>query len=127
MKNQRKSYYKDLTGQSFQDYTVIEFAERLGKDGAYTYMWLCECVCGNRRLVAHSNLKNPKTKGCGCKSCRGADITGQVSGEYTAIEPSYKKNSYWFWKVQHSNGDIKYMSVPNFKAKSKYIPKNQGE
>ena len=127
MTSTRKPYHKDLTGQTFQDYTVIEFVERRGPAGKYRYMWLCECVCGKRKLVASSNLKNPDTKGCGCKAFRGVDITGEVHGEYTAIERSYKKNGYWFWKVQHSNGDIKYMSVPNLRAKSKYVPKDQRE
>ena len=119
MSKHKNTYFKDWTGHTFQDYTVIEFAERQGDNGKYNYVWLCECVCGKRKKVSISNLKNKNTKGCGCKSFRGADIAGETRGNYTAIERSFKKDERWYWKVQHKNGDFKYMSVGNFKVKGK--------
>lgn len=117
MKAKRDFYFTNLVGQTFQDYTVIEFAERKGKDGKYNYVWLCQCVCGKRRKVSISNLRSSRTKGCGCKSYRGLDVTGETRGAYTAIEKAYKKGGRWYWKVQHQNGEFKYMSISNFKAK----------
>lgn len=31
--------------------------------------WICRCVCGARRVVLGSNLRNGKTRSCGKRSC----------------------------------------------------------
>lgn len=53
----------DLTNRKFNMLTVLS---RYGtaKDGQAT--WLCRCDCGNEKIVESSDLKNGKTKSCGC-------------------------------------------------------------
>lgn len=56
---------KDLTGLEIGSLKVVEFdhIDEKSKDA----MWLCECKCGNRKLIRSRCLtrKNP-TKSCGC-------------------------------------------------------------
>lgn len=49
----------DLTGKNFYEWKVIEYVEA-GK-------WLCTCSCGNTRPVTGNNLRQGKSKCCGCK------------------------------------------------------------
>ncbi len=53
----------DLAGQRFERLEVIEFA---GYTNANKAKWLCKCDCGNYKEVIGSNLRNGKTKSCGC-------------------------------------------------------------
>ena len=57
------SKLKDLTGQKFGKLTVIERAE---KDKRGNVQWLCECECGNKKVVRGYQLTSNKTKSCGC-------------------------------------------------------------
>ena len=57
----------DLSGQTFNDWTVIRYSHT-GKDGsAY---WVCRCVCGTERPVRSLHLKAGRTSCCGCKTNR---------------------------------------------------------
>ena len=59
---------KDLTGQRFGGLTVVK------RDGTYvspdglttTPKWLCKCECGNETVVIGRNLKDGRTRSCGC-------------------------------------------------------------
>lgn len=54
----------DLTGQRFGRLVV------LGKQGVdeiqHCTLWLCQCDCGNKKIVKTSSLRNGKTRSCGC-------------------------------------------------------------
>lgn len=54
---------KDLLGKKFGRLAVICFAKNSPLGQA---MWACLCDCGNKRIVASSNLQNGHTKSCGC-------------------------------------------------------------
>lgn len=56
---------KDLTGQNFNRWTVIEYS---GKDKYNNALWLCECNCENktRRIVNGNNLRRGISTSCGC-------------------------------------------------------------
>ena len=54
---------KDLTGQRFGRYTVLE---RSGSDSYRTPMWHCRCDCGNERVVRGCDLKKGTIVSCGC-------------------------------------------------------------
>ena len=56
------SKLKDLTGQKFGRLTVMKQAE--SKSG--NTRWLCQCECGNPKLIFGTNLMNNSTKSCGC-------------------------------------------------------------
>lgn len=51
----------DLTGQTFGELTVIEFAGRMGGEAG----WLCQCSCGCRTKVRGQSLRNGDTRSCG--------------------------------------------------------------
>ena len=52
----------DLTGQRFGKLVVIERAENIGNNTA----WLCQCDCGNLKIIQGRSLKGEKTFSCGC-------------------------------------------------------------
>lgn len=56
----------DITGQRYGRLVVVEEAARRGKS-THT-QWLCECDCGNRKIVAKGNLQQGKIVSCGCHS-----------------------------------------------------------
>lgn len=58
----------DLTGQRFGRLTVIKQAPSyITDDRVYRLTrWYCKCDCGKETIVHGINLKNGKTKSCGC-------------------------------------------------------------
>ena len=54
--------FKDLTNQKFGKLLVLKFSH---KDKNQT-VWECLCECGNITYVKSVNLKNNRTKSCGC-------------------------------------------------------------
>ena len=53
----------DHTGERYGRLVVVEYA---GRDKSRSQIVLCECDCGNQKIVSISNLKYGKTKSCGC-------------------------------------------------------------
>ena len=54
---------KDITGQRFGRYTVLE---RAGNDNCRLAMWRCICDCGNERIVRGRDLRSGVIVSCGC-------------------------------------------------------------
>lgn len=54
---------KDLTGQKFGKLTVIKRVKsnKIGKT-----QWLCQCECGNEKIITGYSLTRGATKSCGC-------------------------------------------------------------
>jgi hypothetical protein len=52
----------DIVGQQFGRLTVISFSNYPNKRPH----WLCECDCGNQKIVTGLNLKSGHTRSCGC-------------------------------------------------------------
>ena len=52
----------DLTGQKFGRLTVVQFDH---KENGRKY-YLCQCDCGNFKIVSNHSLKSGNTKSCGC-------------------------------------------------------------
>lgn len=53
---------KDLTGERFGRLTVIRSE---GKDRHGSYMWLCDCDCGNTKVLNGSELRRGNVNSCG--------------------------------------------------------------
>lgn len=87
------SKFKDLTGQQFGDYTVIEYkGDR---------KWLCKCSCGESRLVHGYDLVSGHSKSCGHNTNRFKDLTNQ---KFTFLTPiKYIGNGYWTCKCDCGN------------------------
>lgn len=67
----------DLTGRKFGKLTVIERGRNLyfGKNAEEQPAWVCQCECGNIRLIPGERLRWGRTKSCGCAKseyCRKA-------------------------------------------------------
>lgn len=73
----------DMEGRKFWNWTVLE----RGEDGkAFKSRYLCECMCGERRLVYKTHLVRGNSKSCGClfvgpKSSLWGGC-GEISGTY---------------------------------------------
>jgi len=53
----------DLTGHKFGRLTAIKFVKFSNNKTTY---WLCECDCGNKKLIQYESLVTKKTVSCGC-------------------------------------------------------------
>jgi hypothetical protein len=59
----------NLTGMKFGHWTVLALhPKRVRFSSCIEALWLCSCDCGVERLVLGSNLRNGKSKSCGCLS-----------------------------------------------------------
>jgi hypothetical protein len=77
----------DIAGQKFNRWTALEYkGER---------KWLCRCECGNEREILSFNLKNGKSKSCGCLH---TDVVGThlLSGTLT-----YKRFHQMWWRIKN--------------------------
>ena len=54
---------EDITGKVSGRLTAIE---RRGVNAQKRPLWLCECSCGNQKIVEESKLKSGHTRSCGC-------------------------------------------------------------
>lgn len=65
-----KPYLKryDITGQVFDDLTVLFRVDVNSYQGCA--LWLCKCICGNEIIVRATDLRSGHTKSCGCTVAR---------------------------------------------------------
>lgn len=122
-----KNNNKDLTGQKFGRWKVLEKAEVKNRE----QYWLCQCDCGTVRKVMGRNLKNGRSSSCGCykkevdgkrfseqNRARALDLTGQKYGLLTPLEPTNKRlSSSIVWKCKCDCGNITYVSVDNLRGR----------
>lgn len=66
----------DLTGQRFGKLIALSYDKKEQK-------WLCQCDCGNKKLIKSGNLRG-STNSCGCIKYK--DLTGQRFGRLTAVK-----------------------------------------
>lgn len=109
---QQQKLSEDLTRKRFGSLVVIERAEKpqgLKSNGAY---WLCQCDCGNKKVIMGKSLRNGKTVSCGCHIQQYADLLGKRFGKLTVVsrEPKSKK-----WKCQCDCGGIVYVTGSNLR------------
>ena len=83
----KEKEFKDLTGMTFNHFTVISYAGKKYKNNN-TRVWLCECDCENktRKEISEYRLIKGETKSCGC-------IRKKTTEEYKLeLEEINKKN-----------------------------------
>lgn len=119
----------DLTGQRFGRLTVIEY-DHAEHDGAH---WLCQCDCGNEKVVAGYLLRNGGAKSCGClksdasreklekaravlKARPKKDLTGQRFGRLVVLGLADvpDRKGFIFWRVRCDCGTEKILMQNNF-------------
>ncbi len=72
------SALKDLTGQKFNRLLVMG---REGSTSQKRATWLCQCDCGNKTVVAGSDLIRNHTKSCGCLDIETTRIIHTTHGK----------------------------------------------
>ena len=102
----------DITGKKFGKLTVLHFA---GYDNNRQGLWKCRCDCGNYSIARGYSLRNGTTKSCGCAR-HGADIAGDVVGDYKAIERIGNCDGGALWKFECIYcGNVKEQSTNAFR------------
>ena len=97
------SHLKDLTGQKFNRWTVIERAENDKRGQA---QWKCVCDCGNVSIVGGKDLRLNKSKSCGCLQKETASQVAKTHGKS-------KTRLYRIWNVMRQR--CKNPKVPEYK------------
>lgn len=105
----------DLTGKRFGRLTVIKEVEPENKRNDVTY-WLCKCDCGNQKVVRMDQLRNGRTKSCGCLQKERSslsslkDLTDKKFDYLTVIKRADKvegkkntRNALWECKCKCGN------------------------
>lgn len=97
----------DITNQKFNKLLVLERANNIGRKTA----WKCQCDCGNMIVVTGDQLKNGKTKSCGC--LKGKDLIGLKFNRLTVIEktPKRTKDRNIVWKCKCDCGNECYVDT----------------
>lgn len=111
--------FKDLTGQTIGEWTVIERAE----DSETRHVrWLCECSCGNRQLVYRQSLRSGGSTNCGCLNKSNPknptaliDLTGLTFGRWTVIDRYEDKGKAQRWKCVCACGTEKLVNGNHLK------------
>lgn len=79
------------------------FGRLVCKEYVGNYKWLCQCDCGNEKVVGFSALNNNLTRSCGCLAKEKSrkrqliDLTGKRFGKLTVvgIDKTVKNKVYW--------------------------------
>lgn len=82
--------FKDLTGETFGKWVVLERSQNDQKQHA---MWLCRCECGNTSIVRSADLTHGKSTNCGCVR---RDIVG---ARFRTHGKTRKCRAYGIWKA----------------------------
>lgn len=105
----------DMTGQTWGKLTVLERAEndKFGKA-----QWLCQCECGNTKIIVGASLRKGLTTSCGCHKLQKlkeynetnvVNETGNVYGYLTVIsrneDPGLIKDGRAMWNCQCKCGN----------------------
>ena len=93
---------KDLTGQCFNDFSVVRRDESKGGQGKSAH-WICRCSCGSLKSVRSDVLRKRCPKSCGCAS---ANIKpGNKFGHLTVAKQTKKEARSKHWECKCSCGN----------------------
>ena len=109
----------DLTGQTFGKWTVLR--EDLDRPKGTPVRLICRCECGNEKSVTFRDLRDGRSKSCGChpkitltfahKTASLKEWSGITGIPYSTLARRYKEG----WPVEH----ILLMAVAPIGKKSK--------
>ena len=112
---------KDLTGQTFGQWTVIERYPENAKNGKAR--WLCRCSCDTERAVIGTDLTGGKSCSCGCSRKESShkkteDLIGQVFNKWTVLGPVKYQNGCAYWYCRCECGTEKFVRAADLKNNS---------
>lgn len=109
----------DITGQRFGRLIALKPTENRSSKGSI--MWLCKCDCGTIKEISIANLRNKRTKSCGClareltskrQSESGYNLTGKRFGRLKVIKAVGKrKNDGRIWLCKCDCGNTTEVSA----------------
>lgn len=102
-------FKKDMTGQKFGKLTVIKEAGRSGRK----IDWLCQCECGNQKIINGGSLRQGLTKSCGCIKSYGEQAIKNI---LTIFEIPFE--------IEKGFDDCRYPNT-NFQAKFDFYVNNK--
>ena len=82
----------DITGQKFGRLVAIKATEGRSKKGV---LWLCQCDCGNTKLVASTHLRCGSVRSCGC-------LKEELRGKNFKKHGGSRTRLYRIWKQIHT-------------------------
>lgn len=116
----------DLTGKRFGKLIVIKRAKQPTHVKRKRVYWLCECDCGNKKIIQSHNLVNGNTQSCGCliydhPRYNFEDLTGQKFERLLVIRkierPKHIKSLKIYWLCRCDCGNEKIISAGSLKNK----------
>lgn len=111
---------KDLRGKKFGQLTVLRPAGGMDKNGSF--LWECECECGNHINASTKQLTSGTRKSCGCLSHPPLkDWIGKRFHSLTVIAYAGKENGMHRWLCRCDCGNEKIVGqtlLQNGKTKS---------
>lgn len=127
---QRKRKVKDLTGQVFNELTVVSRAEDyVNPSGNRFVQWNCICSCGKTCVKRGTALTSGKAKSCGhmrSVSNKGKsliDLTGKQFGRWTVLSRTDdhidSRGKHWpMWLCRCECGTVKTVGGASLRAGS---------
>jgi len=107
----------DRTNMRYGRLLVIKHA---GKDKRNKHLWLCQCDCGNKKVVVADNLSSGKSKSCGCLKAEFLAKKGNQWGLYEDREIALLKVQYSHLKRRNKNmGFVNVFDFETFTRLSK--------
>ncbi|URN85894.1 AP2 domain-containing protein [Acetobacterium wieringae] len=108
---------RDLKNMRFGNLTVIE---RSGSDKSGNALWLCQCKCGNTKVIPATSLISERTKSCGCldkelRKSKQSITIGDRFGSLVVLEKSHIEGRKQMWKCQCDCGNMTFVSTGNLK------------
>lgn len=104
----------DLIGQKFGRLLVSGFSHRDNNGQSY---WICQCDCGNSKIVAFGHLRSGRVRSCGCLQREKLiernykDITGNRYGKLKVIEEQGVVNKTRYWVCQCDCGNTVFVNT----------------
>ena len=106
----------DMTGQTFGKLTVLSRAEN---DKYGKAQWLCQCQCGNQKIINGASLRKGLTQSCGCqklaklKQYNEKNVVNQIGNKYGKLtvisrntDPKYAIDGRAMWNCKCECGNI---------------------
>lgn len=95
----------NLVGNTYGDLTVVAYSHKTESNGMSHY--LCQCSCGQQKVIRHGNLQSGHTTSCGCKQFR----SGVENPNYLHGFPKNHKTYKSWCKIKercYNPNDISY-------------------